>query len=253
MADRDEIVHFMSDLLEAEAYPDILPVGLQVPGSREVARVASGVSASLELFEQAAAEEADMVLVHHGLFVGSGPRPPLSHGEKLRLKTLFHHDLSLVAYHLALDAHPEVGNNAILCERLGIGDLEPFGREGPRTIGFVGTLAQPATIGELVDRVREHVTPAPLVFRDGPHVVRRVAVISGSAAGFIQAAADAGADCFITGEPKEPAMADAREARIHFIAAGHYCTEVFGVQALGDRVAERFGIEHVFVDIPNPI
>jgi dinuclear metal center YbgI/SA1388 family protein len=253
MADRDEIVRFMSDLLEAPSYPDILPVGLQVPGSRDVSRIASGVSASLELFEQAAAERADMVLVHHGLFVGAGPRPPLSEREKARLKTLFDHDISLAAYHLALDAHPELGNNAILCDRLGIRDLEPFGQEGPRTIGFVGQLSPPLTIGELVDRVREHVTPAPLVFRDGPPVVERVAVISGSAAGFIEAAARAGADCFITGEPKEPAMADAREAGIHFVAAGHYCTEVFGVQALGERVAERFGIEHVFVDIPNPI
>jgi dinuclear metal center YbgI/SA1388 family protein len=253
MADRDEIVRFMSDLLEAASYTDILPVGLQVPGAREVKRIASGVSASLELFERAAAEGADMVLAHHGLFVGSGPRPPMSEPEKLRLKTLFDHDLSLVAYHLALDAHPEVGNNAILCDRLGIRDLEPFGQEGPRTIGFAGALSPPATIGELVDRVREHVTPAPLVFRDGPPLVYRAAVISGSAAGYIQAAADAGADCFITGEPKEPAMADAREAGIHFIAAGHYCTEVFGVQALGQKAADRFGIEHVFVDIPNPI
>jgi dinuclear metal center YbgI/SA1388 family protein len=253
MADRDNIVRFMSDLLEAPAYPDILPIGLQVSGSRNVSRLASAVSASLELFERAAAEGADMVLVHHGLFVGSGPRPPLSEPEKLRLKALFDHDLSLVAYHLALDAHPEVGNNAILCERLGIGDLEPFGQEGPRTIGFIGRLSPPSTIGELVDRIREHVTPAPLVFRDGPHVVGRVAVISGSASGYIHAAADAGADCFITGEPKEPAMADAREAGIHFVAAGHYCTEVFGVQALGERAAERFGIDHVFVDIPNPI
>lgn len=253
MADRDEIVRFMTGLLDAPGYPDILPVGLQVPGARDVARIATGVSASLELFERAAAEGAGMVLVHHGLFVGSGPRPPLSERDKARLKTLFDHDMSLVAYHLALDAHPEVGNNAILCERLGIGDLEPFGREGPRTIGFIGELAAPATIGELVDRVRDHVTPAPLVFRDGPPLVHRVAVITGSAAGFIEAAADAGADCFITGEPKEPAMNDAREAGIHFIAAGHYCTEVFGVRALGERVAERFGIEHVFVDIPNPI
>jgi dinuclear metal center YbgI/SA1388 family protein len=253
MADRDEIVRFMTGLLDAPSYPDILPVGLQVPGARDVSRIASGVSASLELFQRAAAEDADMLLVHHGLFAGSGPRPPLSEREKARLKALFDDDISLVAYHLALDAHPEVGNNAILCERLGIQDLEPFGQEGPKTIGFIGHLSPPTTIGELVDRVREHVTPAPLVFRDGPPLVERVAAISGSAAGFIQAAADAGADCFVTGEPKEPAMNDAREAGIHFIAAGHYCTEVFGVQALGERVAERFGIEHVFIDVPNPI
>jgi dinuclear metal center YbgI/SA1388 family protein len=247
------MVAFMSGLLEADSYPDMLPVGLQVPGRREVGRVATAVSASLELFERAAAEAADMLVVHHGLFFGSGPRPPLRENDKARLKVLFDNDISLVAYHLALDAHAEVGNNAVICRRLGLEQPQPFGLVGARTIGFIATAAGPLTIGELVDRVREQISPAPLVFRDGPAQVRRVAVISGAASGELWAAADAGADCFITGEPREQVMGEAREAGIHYIAAGHYATEVFGVQALGDLLAERFSVEHSFLDIPNPV
>jgi dinuclear metal center YbgI/SA1388 family protein len=253
MADRDQMVTFMSDLLEADSYPDMLPVGLQVPGGDSVSHVATGVSASLELFERAAATGAQMLLVHHGLFYGSGPRPPLRKSDKDRLRILFDHDISLVAYHLALDAHPEVGNNAVICRLLGLERPEAFGLVGQRTIGFIGTTAEAIEIGGLVERVREHITPAPLVFREGPPAVRRVAVISGAASGELWAAADAGAECFITGEPREQVMSEAREAGIHYIAAGHYATEVFGVRALGDLLAERFSVEHTFIDIPNPV
>ncbi len=231
VAGRDEIVAFCSSHLEAAEYPDQLPVGLQVPGAEEVTTIVSGVTASLELFRRAAEQDAQMVLVHHGMFWGSGPRPPVSPREKARLRCLFDHDLSLVAYHLALDAHPEIGNNAILCRILGLDDREPFGGPGPRTIGFIGSLRPPVTIDELVERVRRHINPEPLVFREGPGEVGRVAVISGSAAGEALAAADAGADCFLTGEPRE----------------------AFGVKALGDLLAERFGVEHRFVDIANPV
>ncbi len=253
MADRDQMVAFMSELLEADSYPDMLPVGLQVPGVADVSRVASGVSASLELFEQAAADGAQMLLVHHGLFFGSGPRPPLRDSDKARLKMLFDNDISLVAYHLALDAHAGVGNNAVICRLLGLEQPQPFGLVGGRTIGFIGTTTDAISISDLVERVREHITPAPLVFRDGPAQVRRVAVISGAASGELLAAADAGADCFITGEPREQVMTEAREAGIHYIAAGHYATEVFGVRALGDLLAEHFSVEHSFIDIPNPV
>jgi dinuclear metal center YbgI/SA1388 family protein len=248
MARRDEIVEFCNRLLEIERHPDHLPVGLQVPGADEVTTLVTGVSASLELFRRAADEGAQMVLVHHGMFFGSGPRPPIDHREKARLKALFDADLSLVAYHLALDAHPEVGNNAILCRLLDIGQVEPFGG-----IGMIGRLDPPVTPDELLAQVQAQITAQPLMFRDGPERIARMAVISGGAAGYVTAAADAGADCFLTGEPREQVMNEAREAHIHFIAAGHYATEVFGVQALGDLLAERFGVHHTFVDLPNPI
>jgi dinuclear metal center YbgI/SA1388 family protein len=194
-----------------------------------------------------------MVLVHHGMFAGSGPRPPIDGREKARLKTLFDNDLSLVAYHLPLDAHPEVGNNAIICSLLGVSNPEPFSEHGGRAIGWIGSLEPPMPLSELVDRVRREINPEPLVFDDGPARVARVAVVSGSAAGDVVPAADAGADCFVTGELKEQVMSEAREAGISVIGAGHYRTEVFGVRALGERVAERFGIEHRFIEIPNPV
>jgi dinuclear metal center YbgI/SA1388 family protein len=253
MAERDQIVRFLNELLEIERYPDGLPVGLQVPGREPVRRVATGVSASLELFQRAAAEHADMLVVHHGLFYGSGPRPPLSAAAKARLKTLFDADISLLAYHLALDAHPEVGNNAIICDLLELTGREPFGRHGDTTLGFVAAPARPLTIDDLVERVARRINPQPLVFRDGPDRIDRIAVVSGGASQYVAAAADAGAGCFVTGEPTEQARWAAAEAGIHFIAAGHYATEVFGVRALGELVASRFAIEHVFIDIPNPV
>ena len=253
VAGRDEIVAYCNELLETSAFRDMLPLGLQVPGAEEVRLVVSGVTASLELFQQAAEAGAQMVLVHHGMFVGSGPRPPIDTREKARLKTLFDHDLSLVAYHLPLDAHPEVGNNALICSLLGISSPEPFAEHGGRPIGWIGAVEPPIPVAELVDRVRSEINPEPMVFEDGPSLVSRVAVVSGSAAGDVVPAADAGADCFITGELKEQVMSEAREAGISVIGAGHYRTEVFGVQALGERVAERFGVGHRFVDIPNPV
>jgi dinuclear metal center YbgI/SA1388 family protein len=253
MAARDEIVRFLDDLLDIEAYPDGLPIGMQVPGADQVTRVATGVSASLELFQRAAEERAQLLVVHHGLFYGSGPRPPLSLADKARLKTLFDADISLLAYHLALDAHPEVGNNAVICDLLGLDDRLPFGREGARTIGFVGALPQPVGIAEVVELVRRHINPQPLVLEHGPGLVARVAVVSGGASKFAEAAAAAGAQCFLTGEPTEQVRWAAAESGIHVIAAGHYATEVFGVRALGDLLASRFGVEHVFVDVPNPV
>ncbi len=252
VASRDEIVAFLDDHLDAEGYPDALPIGLQVVGAPEVRRVATGVSASLELFERAADDGAQMLIVHHGLFWSSEPRR-IGERERARLRCLFDHDLSLVAYHLALDAHPEVGNNALICRALGLADPVGFGVHGDRTIGFLATADPPLPLADLLDRVRAEINPEPLVFDAGPAAIRRVAVISGAAAQDVLPAADAGADCFLTGEPREPVMAQAREAGIHFVAAGHYATEVFGVRALGELLAQRFGVEHSFIDIPNPI
>ncbi len=252
VAARDQIVAFLDDHLDAAGYPDALPVGLQVTGAAEVAKVATGVSASLELFERAAAEGAGMLVVHHGLFWSSEPRR-IGERERARLRCLFDHDISLVAYHLALDAHPEVGNNALICRALRLVDPVGFGRHGDRTIGFLAAADPPLSLAELLDRVRAEINPQPLVFDAGPDEIRRVAVVSGAAAQDVLPAADAGADCFLTGEPREPVMAQAREAGIHFVAAGHYATEVFGVRALGELVAARFGVEHVFIDVPNPI
>jgi len=218
-----------------------------VVGAHEVEKIACGVSASRELFERAAAGGAQLVLVHHGLFWDRDSRV-VGPVMRERLRTLFDADLTLLAYHLALDAHPEVGNNALLCSELG---LEPERRFAG--IGFGGTLAAPLSVGSLARRVGDRLGREPLVFAYGPERVERVAVCSGGAARLVADAAAEGYDCFLTGEADEPTMRSALELGIHFVAGGHYATETLGVQALAARLAERFGLEWEFVDLPNPV
>lgn len=250
MAARSEIVSFLDELLDSSSYADYGPNGLQVPGTEQVAKIVSGVSATLELLEAASNCDAQMVLVHHGLFWSSMPSA-LTPQMAARLKALLVSDLNLVAYHLPLDAHAIVGNNALILRELGFEPAESFAPHKGSEIGWIGN-GEIAT-GDLEARLRDLTGQQPLTFTDGPAIVRRLAVVSGGASGDIAAAVEAGADAFITGEPSEPAMADAREGAINFFAAGHYATETFGIRALGEVVAKRFGIEHEFMDLPNPI
>jgi dinuclear metal center YbgI/SA1388 family protein len=242
-----EAIAFLDDWLTPEAFEDLGPNGLQVPGARDVERVVTGVTAQRALFDRAVAEEAQLVLVHHGLFWSFNPvglTPLLAE----RLRPLFKHDIALAAYHLPLDAHAEVGNNALLAAALGAHEHVAFAG-----IGRGATFAEPVPAGELFARVTAATAREPLVFDSGPPEIRRIAIVSGGAAGRLDQAIAEGYDAFLTGEPKENVMADAREAGIHFIAAGHYATETFGVRRLGELLAERFGIEHVWVDLPNPV
>ena len=171
-----------------------------------------------------------------------------------RLRAALGGNLSIAAYHLPLDAHKDIGNNALLCRRLGFeeGAME-LGVHGGRGIGAIGRRDEPMPATELVRRVAEATGREPLVFDFGPPEVRSIGIVTGGAAGDLGSAVEAGLDAFLTGEPSEPAMAEAREAGIHFIAAGHYATETFGIRALGEAVAERFGIAHEWIDIPNPV
>ena len=247
------IITALDERLTPADFQDLAPNGLQVPGPEEVTKIVTGVSAQRELIDRAVAEGAELVLVHHGLFWDfhpTGLTPVLAE----RLRPLFKHDVALAAYHLPLDAHPEVGNNAILAERLGCERHEPFRRYRDMPIGRAGTFpGDGIPAAELFARVREVTARVPTVFDGGPERVRRIGIVSGSAAAALPEAIELGLDAFLTGEPREHVMADAREAGIHFIAAGHYATETFGVRALGDWLAERFGIEHIWVDIPNPV
>ena len=242
------LIRDLDDLLDPGAFSDLGPNGLQVPGREAVTKVVTGVSAQRELIERAVALDAGLVLVHHGLFWDfhpTGLTPTLAE----RLRPLFKHDVALAADHLPLDAHPVVGNNAQLAERLGCASHEAFAEIG-RLGAFAGD-GVPAA--DLFSRVRDVTGRAPLVFDAGPERVRRIGIISGSAAKYLPHAVALGLDAFLTGEPAEHVMADAREAGIHFIAAGHYATETFGVRRLGERLTEKYGIEHEFVEIPNPV
>ena len=247
------IITALDELLSPDDFQDLGPNGLQVPGPSEVDKIVTGVSAQRALIDRAVADGAQLVLVHHGLFwdfLPTGLTPVLAE----RLRPLFKHDIALAGYHLPLDAHPEVGNNAILAERLGCERHEPFGTYRGVPIGRAGTFpGEGLPAAELFERVREITARVPTVFDGGPERVRRIGIVSGSGADVLPEAVDLGLDAFLTGEPREHVMADAREAGIHFIAAGHYATETFGVRALGDWLAHRFGIEHIWVDIPNPV
>ena len=247
MADRDAILAFASELLDLDAYPDYGPMGLQVAGNPEVDRIACGVSSSLELFERAAAAGAQLLLVHHGVLWDRDSRV-IDDALRRRLKTLFDAEITLAAYHLALDAHPEVGNNALLARELGIEPSEQFGG-----IGFGGPLGEPVSADEFATRVRDRLGSDPVVFAYGPERIERAAVITGGAARYLAEAARDGYDLFLTGEPAEPSLHSAQELGIHFVAAGHYATERIGIQALARRLADEFDLEWEFIDLPNPV
>jgi dinuclear metal center YbgI/SA1388 family protein len=252
MAHRDEIVTFCDELLDAGSWDDYGPNGLQVVGRDDVELVVTGVSAHRELFERAAQAGAGMVLCHHGIFWRSTPQV-VGPQMKGRLQALFAADMSLAAYHLPLDAHPEVGNNALICEALGLRRGEAFGEAAGRPIGFVGHADEPIAFDELVERCRRAFGRDPLAFAAGDGELRRVGVVSGGGGPSLADAAALGLDAFVTGEPEEPSMADARESGVGFVAGGHYATETFGVRRLGELVADRFGVGHQFVEIPNPV
>ena len=252
MAHRDQIVAYLDDLLDAGSFPDITPNGLQVPGAEDVELVVTGVSPGLELIETAAERGAQLVLTHHGLlgdFLPDHITPVL----KRRLKALLDSDISLAAYHLPLDAHAEVGNNALICSELGLERSEPFGSYKGRTLGFVGRSQTGLPFAELRERCARAFGTEPFTWEYGPELVHSVGVVSGAAASSLGEATAAGLDAFLTGEPAEHAMLEAREGGIHFIAGSHYGTETFGVKALGELLAGQFGLRHEFVDLPNPI
>src|SRR5262245_29087711 len=222
-------------------------MGLQVAGAHDVDRIACGVSASLELFERTASVGAQMLLVHHGILWDRDSRV-IDDALRRRLKTLLDAEITLAAYHLALDAHPELGNNALIARELGIEPAEHFAE-----IGFGGPLAEPVSVGQFEARVREKLGIEPVVFAHGPERIERAAVITGGAARYLADAAREGYDLFLTGEPAEPSLHTARELGIHFVAAGHYATERIGIKALAERLAEHFELEWEFIDLPNPV
>jgi dinuclear metal center YbgI/SA1388 family protein len=253
VAGRDEIIAFCDELLDSGSFEDYGPNGLQVPGAAEVDRIATGVSANLEFLETAVESGARLALVHHGLLWGS-ELSPLSGPMAARLRVLLCAEASLAGYHLPLDAHPEIGNNAILRAELGLEpDARPFGEAKGSAVGAIGRAPDPIGVAELARRLSDAVGRKPLVFESGPEKITTIGIVTGGGAFAIHEAGRLGLDALITGEPSEPVMGEAREYGIHFLAGGHYATETFGIRRLGELVAERFGIAHEFIDVPNPI
>ena len=241
-----DIIDFCTQQRDPAAFDAYCPNGLQVEGRREVRRIVSGVTASQALIDAAIAADADLLLVHHGYF-WRGEAAPLVGMKGRRIKALMQADLSLVAYHLPLDAHPELGNNRQLGLRLGFDRAEPV--EG---LLWGAELDSPMPLQVLAARVQAALGRAPLVIGDGRELAR-VAWCTGGAQGMIDRAAALGFDAFISGEVSEQTVHQARELGIAYLAAGHHATERYGVKALGDALAAHFGIEHHFIEVPNPV
>jgi dinuclear metal center YbgI/SA1388 family protein len=248
---RDDIVSYLNTYLNVDAFKDYCPNGMQVIGRLEVKRVALGVSANLECFRLAVSGEADMLLVHHGLFWENMSRT-IGTMMKARLQALFERNITLLGYHLPLDAHMEVGNNVLWLKHLGF-SVEGITLGRGKAIGAIGFSPGRQTLHNLLDHITTSNGARPLSYAYGPQTVRRLGVVTGGGDGYFLDAIAQGCDTFLTGEVGEPTEAIAREEGVNFIAMGHYNSEKIGVQALGDLLREQFGIETFFCDVPNAI
>lgn len=252
MADLHEIVSFADDYLNMGEMEDYGPQGLQVEGASEVTKIVTGVSACMELFEEAKERGAQAVMVHHGMFWNNEPRV-VKASLKDRLKFLLVNDISLIGYHLVLDRSEKIGNNIKIVEALGLTDPVGFGKYGGKTIGYMAKTGAPLLINNFIETVRQEINPDARHYSFGPESVEKIAIVSGGAPQLVREAVTQGADLYLTGEETEWIYHFVKEEKIHYVAAGHHATERFGIKALGEKVGEAFGITVDFVDIENPI
>jgi dinuclear metal center YbgI/SA1388 family protein len=247
-----DLVQHCSGELHSDRFRDYCPNGLQVEGRPRVARLAAAVTASQAVLDAAVSWGADALLVHHGYF-WKGEDAVVTGMKRRRLATLLAAEMSLIAYHLPLDAHAELGNNAQWGTRLGISEPQPLHAKDPLGVGNIGTLPQPCSLATLLSDISALTAREPLLIGDPQREVQRIAWCTGAAQGYIEEAAAAAADVYISGEISEPTVHAARELGIAYIAAGHHATERYGVQALAAAVAARFDLEWTFIDEHNPV
>lgn len=251
MVSLDALVNYLDDYLEVKRFEDYCPNGLQVEGRAAVGKVVSGVTACLALLDAALAAKADLVLVHHGYF-WRGEDPRIVGIKRKRLQRLLENDVSLLAYHLPLDAHPRCGNNATLAERLGLESEGAFDHGPGAGLALYGRLRVPVDGAGLAERIGAALGRPPLHIAGNAAPIERIGWCTGAAQGFIDQAATLGLDAYLSGEVSEPTVHVARENGLHYFGAGHHATERYGVQALGEHIATRFDLAHEFIDIDNP-
>ena len=247
--ERDELLRYLDATLETARFRDYCPNGLQVEGRAEVRRIVAGVTASQALLEAAIARSADAILVHHGWF-WKGEDGRITGLRRRRIGTLLTHDINLFAYHLPLDAHPGLGNNAQLAQRLG---WIAEGRFGEQDIAWHGSVAAPTTAGALSASLAAALGRPPQMIGDLNRPVCRIGWCSGGAQGYFEQAIALGLDAYVSGEISEQTVHLARESGVAYLAAGHHATERYGVQAVAEHLAGRFGLQCEFVDIDNPV
>lgn len=247
--DRAELENYLAGYLRVHDFKDYCPNGLQVEGRERIGYVVTGVTASEAFVEAAVRAGADALIVHHGYF-WRGEDGRITGMRRRRIGRLIGADLNLFAYHLPLDAHPEVGNNAALARHLGLHMERQFGEQN---LMALGTTAAAATLGAFAAQVEKQLGRAPLVIGDAGRAVRRIAWCTGAAQGMFEQAIEQGIDLYVSGEISEPTVHLARESGVAYLAAGHHATERYGVQALGEHLARQFGLRHQFIDIDNPV
>ncbi len=245
----NDLSDYLDRLLRPEQFSDYCPNGLQVEGKREINKIVTGVTASMELLQAAHRANADAILVHHGYF-WRGEAQPIVGIKKRRLQFLLRHDINLLAFHLPLDAHPELGNNVMLAKQLG---LELTGRTGENDMLGLAELGAPQSLQALVTHIQAKLNRAPQVIGDLARPIKRIALCTGAAQGYIEQAAAANVDVYISGEISEQTVHVARETGVAYIAAGHHATERYGIRALGEHLEKMFGIAHEFIDADNPV
>ena len=248
---RSALEQFLASELQIARFRDYCPNGVQVEGRNEIKRIISGVTACQALLEEAVKLKADAILVHHGYFWRGEDMRVIGQKYK-RLKTLLENDISLFAYHLPLDMHPIVGNNAQLAKEL---DLQMTSRFGDDEIIWMGNTSQESikTVGDLASHIEKKLGRAPMLIGDANQLLGNIAWCTGAAQNMLGQAIDAGATVYISGEISEPTVHLARESNVAYLACGHHATERYGVQALGELIEKQFGIEHIYVDINNPV
>lgn len=251
MVQLTELLDYTGNLLEVERFRDYCPNGLQVEGRDQIRKIVTGVTANQALLDKAGAEGADAILVHHGYF-WKGEDPRIIGMKYRRLSCLLENQMSLIAYHLPLDAHPVYGNNAQLAAKLGLSVEGRFGLAEP-AIGMYGRLAKPTPIIDFLNLVESVLGQAPLHIATELETIQSVAWCTGAAQSYIEQAVGLGVDAYLTGEVSEQTVHIAKESGIHFISAGHHATERYGIQALGEHLSQHFGLEQQFIDIQNPV
>ena len=249
MITRQELLDWCDATLQTPLYKDYAPNGLQVEGKETISKIATSVTASQAAIEFAVAEGADILLVHHGMFWKSEPLT-ITGWKKARIETLLRHQINMAGYHLPLDGHAELGNNAQLAKLLG---WVPETQFGEQNLLNLGRLNAPQTLGQLSDHLAATLQRKPLVVGDLNKNIQRVAWCTGGAQGFFQDVIDAGADVYITGEVSEAQYHLANETGVAFISAGHHATERYGIRALGDAVAQHFHVTVCHFDENNPV
>ena len=247
---REELYKYANELLQVDSYKDYCPNGLQVQGKSDIKLIVSGVTASQALIEAAIKIKADAILVHHGWFWRSDESPIVGQLHR-RLKLLMDHDINLIAYHLPLDGHLTLGNNAQLGKQMG---WKTTGQsQANRLVWYGKPNSGQGTLGKLSKDIEQKLSRKPLLIGNPAKKITKIAWCTGAAQGYLEEAIALGVDVFISGEVSEPTFHLAQESGVAYIAAGHHATERYGVQALGNALAKKFGIRHQFIDIPNPV